>query len=211
MVGYRTDRVVRLLTALVSFAYFALLTLAVVVLMATPALKVFAPEDPDWTWGLPVPVAVSGAETRVATQWGDAALEVEDVRGSLRLPIGMLPWWLFAILWMHLATAAALMLLFLHHLRRLFQRVRDGASFDATNAARLRWLGLLLVAGAVLNGVAEVATSLAVRSGLESGGVTVPATLGVDGSLVFFGLVLLALAEVFRRGAELEDEQSLVV
>jgi len=212
MQAYRTDGVVRGLTAFVSIVYFASLVLAAVVLLATPALKLLlAPEDRDWTWGLEVPATLTEAERQVTTRWGPAALEVEDVRGSLRLPIAMVPWWLFAILWTHVAAVMALTLLFLHHLRRIFQRVRAGEPFDAENAVRLRWLGFLLLAGAVVGSVAGVATSLAVRSGLASGEVVVPATLGVDLSLVFFGLVLLALAEVFRRGTDLEDEQSLVV
>jgi hypothetical protein len=50
-----------------------------------------------------------------------------------------------------------------------------------------------------------------VRRGLINGGITVPAALHIDGRIVFGALVLIVLAEVFRRGAELEAEQSLVV
>jgi hypothetical protein len=101
--------------------------------------------------------------------------------------------------------------LFLHHLRRIFQRVRDGIPFDAENAMRLRRLGIVLLALALLNGVAELVVALAVRGNLSDGNVIVPATLPIDMSLVFVALVLIALAAIFRRGAELEDEQSLVV
>jgi hypothetical protein len=41
--------------------------------------------------------------------------------------------------------------------------------------------------------------------------LTVPTGFHVDGTLVLVALVLIALAEVFRRGAQLEDDQSLVV
>jgi hypothetical protein len=51
-----------------------------------------------------------------------------------------------------------------------------------------------------------------VRRGLAAGSsLTVPNGFHVDGTVVFVALVLMALAEVFRRGAELEHEQSLVV
>jgi hypothetical protein len=53
--------------------------------------------------------------------------------------------------------------------------------------------------------------ALAVRSGLQSGSITVSAGLSIDRRLVLLALVLVALAEIFRRGAELEHEQSLVV
>lgn len=210
MEARRPDRVVGLLTSLVSVSYFGLWVVGVVILVAAPVLKGVG-DGTEWTWGLLVPATVVDEEATVLTTWGPARLEVEDVRGKLRLPLAMLPWWLFALLWTHAALAGALMLAFLHHLRRVFQRARDGAPFDASNAPRLRWLGLLLLALALLNGAAGLVTSLAVRRGLTGDGITVPASLPIDGGLVFVALVLLALAEVFRRGAELEHEQSLVI
>ena len=99
----------------------------------------------------------------------------------------------------------------LHELRRIFQRVRDGAPFDADNATRMRRLGALVLALALLDGVAGLVTSLAVRGGVVSGGLAVATGLRVNVPLVFVALVLVALAEVFRRGAELETEQALVV
>ena len=211
MRAYRPDRVVRALTGFVSIAYFGLFFLAAVVLIGLPALKLVAGDDPDWVIGLPVPVASLDSSATVVTRWGDARLELEDTRGSLRLPVGTVPWWLFAVLWSYVAVAGAMMLLFLHHLRRIFQRVRGGAPFDATNALRLRWLGLLALTFAVMGGVAQLVTSLVVRRGLISERVEMSHGLSVDGSVVFFGLVLLALAEIFRRGAELEEDQALTV
>jgi hypothetical protein len=211
MQAYRADRAVRMLTAIVSIAWFGLWVGAAVVLLGIPAVKLFAGEDPDWTWGLPVPAAVADPEATVLTRWGPARLRVEDVRGSLRLPIAMLPWWFVAVLWTYALAAFALMVTALHHLRRIFQRVRDGAPFDAHNARRLRWVGLLLLALALVNGVAELITALAVRRGLAGSSITVPSGVRMDVPIVLFALMLLALAEIFRRGAELEDEQRLVV
>lgn len=211
MRAYRPDRVVRMLTGLVSIAYFGLLILAVVVLIGLPIVKLAAGDGPDWEIGLTVPVVSLDGDATVRTGWGNARLQVEDMRGSFRLPIGILPWWLFAVVWTYVAAAMALTLVFLHHLRRIFQRVRGGAPFDATNALRLRWLGVLVLALAVLRGVAESVTAFAVRSGVTSERVEVPLGLSIDALVILIGLVLLALAEIFRRGAELEEEQTLTV
>jgi len=211
MQEYRPDRVVRVLTTLITVVFYGLLSVAALMLIATPALKLFAAGDREWEWGLPVPVVVQEAEVTVQSPWGAGSLEVEDARGSLRLPIAILPWWLFALLWTHAATAGGLMVLFLHQLRRIFQRVRDGIPFDAENAMRLRRLGMVLLALALLNGVAELVVALAVSGNLSDGSISVPAALPIDMSLVFVALVLIALAAIFRRGAELETEQSLVV
>jgi hypothetical protein len=75
----------------------------------------------------------------------------------------------------------------------------------------MRTLGWLLVADVVYNSVLDLVRTIAVRD-ITSGAVT---PLGwwrsVDLLGIFMALVLVALAEVFRRGAELEDEQALVV
>lgn len=210
MQAYRPDRVVRVLTTLVSTAYFALWIVTSALLVAAPAAKLLA-GGRNWTWELEVPATVRDSEATVSTSWGPARLAVENVRGSLRLPIATLPWGLVAVLWAHVAVLLGLTLVSLHHLRRIFQRVRDGEPFDAGNAVRMRWLGLLLLALAVFNGIAELVTSLALRTDPSSGPVAVAAGLHVNFPLVFVALVLVVLAEIFRRGSELEREQSLVI
>jgi hypothetical protein len=212
MRNVRPDRVVRLLTTLASLAYFGFWVGAGLVLTALPAVKLAGGSATGFHYSLELPVTIPNLETMVQTGSGPAPLKLDDVRAELQLPIPMLPWPLVAVLWTYTAVAAALMLLFLHNLRRIFQRVRDGAAFDAQNASRLRTLSVLLVALAMLRAVAEVATSIAVRRGLATGSsFAVPPGLHIDLTLVSVALVLMALAEVFRRGAELEDEQSLVV
>ncbi|HSJ24890.1 MAG TPA: DUF2975 domain-containing protein [Longimicrobiales bacterium] len=208
---HRSGQIVRGLARLVSFAYYTVLVLAAILLIGLPLAKLAAADNPDWVIGLTVPTTLSDSETTVLTRWGDGRLEVEDVRASLRLPVATLPWWLFGMLWLYVAVMAALMLSFLHHLCRIFQRVREGAPFEATNAHRLRLLGLIALAFALLEGVAAFVTSMAVRGSVIGDAIRVTTGLPIDGSVLFFGLVLLALAEVFRRGAELEEEQALTV
>jgi hypothetical protein len=210
MLPFRPDRVVRLLTVLVSVAFFGTLVLGIIVLIGLPTGKLLAGDDPDWTVSLDIPVAFDRPDVTVPTGWGDALLEIEDVRGSLSVPVGIVPWWFFALIWACAAAWIALMLTFLHHLRRIAMRVRDGVPFDASNARRLRWLGLVAIGMGLLEGVNGL-VGRAVREHVIVEGLRMPASLTIDGSTVLLGLVLLALAEIFRRGAELEHEQSLTV
>lgn len=184
----------------------------VVVLVGIPAVKLRAGHDAEPVFHLGVPVTVDVPVTSVATRWGPARVTVEEARAGMQWPVAALPWWITATIWGYTALGAALILLVLHELRRIFQRVRGGAPFDAGNALCLRRAGVLLVALAVCMGLGELTTTLLVGRGLESTvGVRVASGLHLDGSLVVFGLVLVALAEVFRRGADLEHEQSLVI
>jgi DUF2975 family protein len=208
----RPDRVVRALTTLVSIAYFGLWLGAAIVLVAVPVAKLFGGPDADFHFGLAVPLTAHNSAAIVETGWGPAPLKLDDVQGELELSISRLPWSFVAVLWMYAGAGFGLTLLFGHNLRRICQRVRDGAPFDAQNALRLRTLGVLLFALALLNGIAEFVTSMAVRKGLTAGGpIGVPGGLHFDMTLIPFALGLIALAEIFRRGAELEHEQSLVV
>ena len=211
MQAYRPDRVVRVLTTLVSIAYFVACAGTVIALVAAPAVKLLAGGHPEWEFSLKVPTTGRDAAAIVPTSWGDARLVVKQSRADLLLPIAMLPWWLVAALWAYTAAGLGLVVLSLHHLRRIFQRVRDGAPFDADNALRMRWLGLLLLALALFDGLSQFVTTLALRGGVTGPCIAVARGLRVDAPLVFVSLVLVALAEIFRRGAELETEQSLVI
>ncbi len=151
-------------------------------------------------------------QTMVQTVWGPAPLMLDEVRGKLHLPISTVPWSFLALLWSYAAVGFGSCCSVLHNVRRIFQSVRDGAAFDVQNVVRLRTLGTLLLAIAGLNAVAQLATSVAVRKGLAAGSsLTVPTGFHLDLTLVPVALVLMALAEVFRRGAALEHEQSLVI
>ena len=206
----RPDRVVRALTALASFAYFFMWAAGALLLIGLPLIKAFGAAG--FYYGLELPVNVPTVQTMVETASGPAPLTLDEVRGKLSLPISSMSWSLLALLWSYAAAAGALMLLFLHHLRRIFQRVRDRAAFDMENVVRLRTLGMLLMALAGLKAVGELATSIVVRRGLgPDSSLSVPTGFHIDLTLVPVALVLLALAEIFRRGAELEHEQSLVV
>jgi hypothetical protein len=206
----RPNRVVRLLTVLVSIAYYGLGAGAALVLVGAPAAKLFA-DDREWEWGLEVPAAVQDSAATVVTTWGPAKLKLDEVRADLELPIVLMPWWLFVLLWIHAAVYFGLVMLSLHQLRRIFQRVRQGAPFDAVNAVRLRSLGMLLIALALFNAVAEFVTAIAVMKGIEDSRIAVSTGLHIELPFVFLALALVALAEVFRRGTELEHEQSLVI
>jgi hypothetical protein len=210
MHAYRADRVVRVLTAIISFFYYTLWVGGAVVVIAAP-LATLTGADADWTLGFDVPATIERPIASVAMSWGTASLQVEDVPLKLELPVGALPWRMFVVVWLDLVLRFGLTLLAAYHLRKIFQRVRDGAPFDAVNAVRLRWIGLLMLALAVLTGVETSVMSFIAAAGLQGEGVSIDTGVHLGSPLILVALMLIMLGEIFRRGAELETEQALVV
>ena len=108
----RPDRVVRTLTAFVSFCYFFMWVLAALVLIGLPMLKMFGGAGGGFYYGLELPVTAPTVQTTVQTVWGPAPLMLDEVRGKLKLPISTMPWSFLALLWSYAALGGALMLLF---------------------------------------------------------------------------------------------------
>jgi hypothetical protein len=215
--------VVKALTALVSFLYFVAAAALVIVLIAIPVVELVGSTKPwfsadgiqiDGASHVALPVRISDLNATLVSKWDPVGgtIELEDLNGHIQVPIRPAPVWFKVAGWTGSTIGLALIVLFLHHLRRLFQRVRDGAPFDAQNATRLRWMGVLLLALCGFRSVFEFVMSAAATRALEvSSTIELGSPLRIDAEVVFIALVLIALAEIFRRGAALEDEQSLVV
>lgn len=93
-------------------------------------------------------------------------------------------------------------------LRRLLLSVAEGRPFRAGNARRVATIAVLVAAGGTLAGVFPDLAGLLVLDRLGQTGPDSPFSLGVTFPLrpVLVAPVILALAEAFRRGAELADD-----
>jgi hypothetical protein len=106
---------------------------------------------------------------------------------------------------------AAVILFVLQQLRRVFRSLAEGKPFSLENAARIRLIGLLFIFGEVAESVLEYAGQLYVGSAFVTEGLTIHPRLDLGLSAIFGGLVLLVIAEVFRLGARLQEDQDLTV
>jgi hypothetical protein len=205
------DRLVRLLNALVSAAYYLLWIAVTVLFIAAPVARLWTRGQPGWFWHLSLPVIARGSASPVDTSWGPARFVVDQARGNLVLSLDGLPWWLPTMLWAQALVGLCLLLLIVHHLRRIIQRVRDGMPFDVQNAIWMRRIGLLFLTLTLFNGLVRLMNSMVVREGVTGDTIGVTGELRLDFGNLIVALVVIALAEVFRRGSELEHEQSLVI
>lgn len=144
-----------------------------------------------------------GLSTTQLTEGMPDGVVLTDVHGLVTVAAGLgyrLAWWLTG------PAVGLLALLGLVSLRRVVVTARVGDPFIASNVRRIRALGMLTVAY-FLFAVARSFVAVAIQADFDLGDST--ATLPL--TPIALVVILLALAEIWRRGVELREEQRLTV
>ena len=132
---------------------------------------------------------------------------VEEATGLLRLATPERRWLAFAAA----ASMLALTLWIVGELAALCRSVRDGQPFAPANAGRVRRLALAFVL-AELTRVFIVYRAHAYAAAHFAGDrLRFTASPDFDGLAIVTALILLVLAEAFRTGTRLDEDQSLTV
>jgi hypothetical protein len=116
--------------------------------------------------------------------------------------------------WIALAGAAAMMafvLWILAELAALCRTVRDGRPFAPRNAGRIRRLALALVLAEISRAAVVYSAQAYVAAHFAADHLRFTASPHVDAPAIVSALILLVLAEAFRTGTRLDEDQSLTV
>jgi len=106
-------------------------------------------------------------------------------------------------------AAASLVLLVL--LRNTLKTLSAGTPFVDANVDRIRAIGILIpVFGFLIQGL-HWATSLVAMDTVAAEGLHIEASLTLNLTYLFIGLVIVALAEVFRYGSHLQTDADLTI
>jgi hypothetical protein len=210
-----------LLTILVDVAWFAIaavLAIGVVLLLSGNVVgfrldfdgpNIETGPDAAMTMGIPVTVTLHPGINQVAAPaLGIGTARLQQLRGALRFAPVRGP--------LYFANAAIVlgvlvMLWILTQLRGLFRTLRDGRPFVAANATRLRRIGWAVIVAELARTAVIFFENYYVMTHFSAAEVTFQAHARVDFSAIFDGLVILVIAEVFREGTRLADEQSLTI
>ena len=141
---------------------------------------------------------------------GIEAARIESARGSLKFspPPGS---FLVAPTLLGLAVMLALALVVLGQLRAVFRTVRDGRPFVPANAGRLRWIALAVIAGELARTAVVYAANSHAMNHFSAPGLRFEAPPDLNLFTIVHGLIVLAIAEVFRTGARMDEDQSLTI
>jgi hypothetical protein len=161
-----------------------------------------------WEIDLPVSVQIDARALNVAApSLGIEHARLAKLHGSLIFPPRRPDLYsTFTGLIVMLATA----LWVLAQLRALLRALADGRPFVPANAARVRSIGVAVIAGALAGSLVELASGSFARH-FTGMGLSFEPELHLNVFAIVCGLLIVAIAEVFRAGAQLEEEQSLTV
>ena len=140
---------------------------------------------------------------------GIGTAEIQHVRGSMSFPPPSRasvtgPMSIVAVM-------LALVLWGLGQLIAVFRTLRDGQPFVPDNAIRIRRIGYAVIAGELARtGLVFFANSYAMNH-FSADGLRFDARPDVNLFAIVHGLIILAIAEVFRAGTRLHEDQSLTI
>jgi hypothetical protein len=165
-------------------------------------------EGESLTMKLPVALELNAAvQDSGASEYPDGRLE--KLRGNLRFPIrqgAFLSGSIFLIV-----LLLGFLLWVLTQLRRIFQSLSRGQLFIAENARRIRWVGFAVIFGEFARAAMLYFFSYYTSRHFTANGVRFVAAIDFNASTIVDGLAILVIAEVFREGTRLHEDQSLTI
>jgi len=210
------------LFAVVNAAWYlvaAVLVLAVLLTLAGATLAVQIGPDgainidaahPNVTMAIPVSVRADDHTLRLsAPALGIEHAQLRDLKGTLRFPPR---WGAFFVANLVLAIGSlGLALWVLGLLRSLIGTLRAGRPFDAANASRVRSIGWAVIIGEMVRVSVVYFENRYAMTHFAAEGLQFMARPDVSVFAIVHGLIILALAEVFRAGTRLDEDQSLTI
>jgi hypothetical protein len=209
------------LTIVLAVAWWGIaLCLALIVVMVAIGSNVAVRIGPDGSpsieagphvkMAIPVSFRVDDSAGGVtAPSLGIEDAQIQDVHGTLRFTPRMGAFVVANLILVIGLLALALWVLGL--LRAVLRTLRDGQPFVAANATRVRWIAWAVILGEFVRSAVVYFESYYALTHFSAGGLSFEARPQINVFAIINGLIILVIAEVFRAGTRLEEEQSLTV
>jgi hypothetical protein len=158
------------------------------------------------TISLPVAVQVDAPIHGVG---GETNAHFEKLQGNLRFPARKGAFFS--------GSVAIVVLMFgyvfwiVTQLRYVFRSLSRGLPFASANARRIRWVGLAVIFGEFGRAAIVYFWSYYTSLHFMADGLRFAASVDMNPITIVGGLAILVIAEVFQKGAQLQEEQSLTI
>ncbi len=169
-----------------------------------------------WYLGLAGAVVIAlflGQTLLGGRQFGPGSLQIEMPGLIFRFTGGIPQVWHtnLSVQFMLILLLMLIGLLVLYQLRKIFATLAVGTPFTGKNVSRIRIIGIAVIAGALLQSVIHILNGIYLSGVLHMPGLEPAVNMKVDLTGILVGAVVIILAEVFRYGACLQEEQDLTV
>jgi len=158
--------------------------------------------------GVPIEM-IDGARRSIPLENSDTMVHISKLNGYLQVPSpGFL---LSAAFILRKLGSIAVFLVVVFLLRSVFRTVSAGEPFTPPNAGRIRMIGLVLLATYIIDPCIQFGVSSHVVRTYAVTGLAFRTEFPLNVSLIFIGLAVIVLGEIFRMGAELREDQALTI
>lgn len=154
---------------------------------------------------LPVGLTVGGGS---GVEGATGPASVLDAGGQLRVAA---PPGLVVVALVFVIVGLGLVLAVLRQVRALLVDAVAGAPFGASSARRVRLIGAAIITAELIRGVAVLVGSMWARAHVRASGLTFRVAFPLQLGVLGIGVLVVALAEVFRVGAALQKDHDLTV
>jgi hypothetical protein len=140
---------------------------------------------------------------------GETSAHFEKLRGDLRLPAKKGAFFSGSVAVVVLMLGYVLWIV--TQLRHVFRSLSQGLLFVPANARRIRWVGLAVIFGELGRAAIIYFWSYYTSLHFVADGLRFAASVDMNPMTIIGGLAILVIAEVFREGARLQEDQSLTI
>ena len=166
----------------------------------------------DYSSGLSTPMEFSVPEQGTATFNSNQVVPVKIVGGrgvvQINRPVPnvlLIPFFILNFIF------SGLILWIVYSLWKIVQSVRQKNPFTSTNGKRLRIIAFSMVGIELIRGLADLTKMLYLEPRLHFETILIRSDISISLRVIIAGLVILVIAEAFRIGAEITQEQELTV
>ncbi|WP_321478050.1 DUF2975 domain-containing protein [uncultured Paludibaculum sp.] len=165
-------------------------------------------EGDNLTMDLPIALVLNApVHDNSASLQTDA--RIEKLRGNLRFPVRRGAFFSGSMLLV--VVLFGFLLWGLTQLRHVFRSLSRGLLFIPENARRIRWVGFAVISGELARAAVVYFWSFYTSQHFTVNGLRFVASMDFNGITILSGLAILVIAEVFREGTRLHEEQSLTI
>jgi len=144
----------------------------------------------------------------------NANYSLEDVNLSANIRVDHkfinIPWWLFTLVIILAFTCCTILIRIAYIINKVIYSIYEGSIFETKKLQMIWQTGLLLIVFTIVDYGLEQADFYLSKSLINSP-VIILRSSAYDFEMLLCGLLVLVIAEAFKQGAQLKEEQELTI